>query len=234
MGIKGTSGLLWGELHPLSRSTRTTHTNKRTAIVLAATKTVFAPGSGMMWTFDEKNLGKRPPPFPHTPQKNLGSRVCVDREEHIFCGVIREFFFWISRIWPGRVPSRIQEEKNSLIRKLKKSRNSEYIRKPCSKVEEEEEEETEEGEEEELPPREPSFWSWPPSSLLSCISIDWLSSVNPLPCSLLLSCGALPQTKNTIWSEFHWGRDGERNRSYRSPHSCRWKWSPSCCERPSL
>jgi hypothetical protein len=47
----------------------------------------------MMWTFDKKNLGKRLPPFPLTPQKNLGRRVCVDRAEHIFCGVIREFFF---------------------------------------------------------------------------------------------------------------------------------------------
>jgi hypothetical protein len=30
----------------------------------------------MMRTFDKKNLGKTPPPFPHTPQKNLGRRVC--------------------------------------------------------------------------------------------------------------------------------------------------------------
>jgi hypothetical protein len=56
-------------------------------------KTVFAPGSGTMRTFDKKNLGKRPPPFPHTPQKNLGRRVCVDRAEHTFCSVSRDFFF---------------------------------------------------------------------------------------------------------------------------------------------
>ncbi len=42
-------------------------------------ETVFAPESGMMRTFDKKNLGKTPPPFPHTPQKNLGRLVCVDR-----------------------------------------------------------------------------------------------------------------------------------------------------------
>ena len=45
----------------------------------AGHKTVFAPESGMMRTFDKKNLGKTPPPFPHTPQKNLGRLVCVDR-----------------------------------------------------------------------------------------------------------------------------------------------------------
>jgi hypothetical protein len=56
-------------------------------------KTVFASGSPMMRTFDKKNLGKRPPPFPHTPQKNLGRRVCVDRAEHTFCGANRDFFF---------------------------------------------------------------------------------------------------------------------------------------------
>ncbi len=39
-------------------------------------KNVFARESGMMRTFDKKNLGKTPPPFPHTPQKNLGRRVC--------------------------------------------------------------------------------------------------------------------------------------------------------------
>jgi hypothetical protein len=48
----------------------------------------------MIWTFDKKNFGKRPPPFPHTPQKNLGRWVCVDRVEHIFCGASREFFFF--------------------------------------------------------------------------------------------------------------------------------------------
>jgi hypothetical protein len=56
-------------------------------------RTVFAPGSGMMWTFDKKNLGKRPPPFAQTLQKNLGRRVCVDRVEHIFFGTSRDFFF---------------------------------------------------------------------------------------------------------------------------------------------
>ncbi len=71
----------------------------------------FTPESGMMWTFDKKNLGKRPLPFPHTPQKNLGRRVCVDRVEYIFCGVIREFFFLNLRIWPGRVRSQFQEGK---------------------------------------------------------------------------------------------------------------------------
>ena len=38
-------------------------------------KTVFATESPMMRTFDEKNLGKRPPPFAYTPSKNLGRRV---------------------------------------------------------------------------------------------------------------------------------------------------------------
>jgi hypothetical protein len=66
---------------------------KLISVLLLFIKTVFDPGSGMMWTLDKKNLGKRPPPFPHTPQKNLGRRVCVDREEHIFFDVIREFFF---------------------------------------------------------------------------------------------------------------------------------------------
>jgi len=44
-----------------------------------ATGTPINKGTPMMRTFDERNLGKRPPPFPHTPQKNLGRRVCVDR-----------------------------------------------------------------------------------------------------------------------------------------------------------
>ena len=44
-----------------------------------AIKTVFATESPMMRTFDEKNLGKRPPPFAYTPSKNLGRRVFVDR-----------------------------------------------------------------------------------------------------------------------------------------------------------
>jgi hypothetical protein len=60
-------------------------------------KTVFITGSPMMRTFDKKNLGKRPPPFPHTSWKNLGRRVCVDRVEDIFCGANREFFFGFSR-----------------------------------------------------------------------------------------------------------------------------------------
>ncbi len=47
----------------------------------------------MMRTFDKKNFGNRPPPFPHTPQKNLGRRVCVDHPEHTFCGGSRDFFF---------------------------------------------------------------------------------------------------------------------------------------------
>jgi hypothetical protein len=36
-------------------------------------KTVFAPGSPMMRTFDKKNLDKRSPPFPHTPQRECGT-----------------------------------------------------------------------------------------------------------------------------------------------------------------
>jgi hypothetical protein len=70
---------------------------KRT-VIREEFKTVFAPESGMMRTFDKKNLGKTPPPFPHTPQKNLGRRVCVDRVEHIFCGASRELFFMNLRI----------------------------------------------------------------------------------------------------------------------------------------
>ena len=83
-----------------------------------AIKTVFAPGSPTMWTFDEKNLGKRPPPFPHTPQKNLGRRVCVDRAEHTFCGVIRDFFFLNFKNMSGKGTITISGGKNSLIQKL--------------------------------------------------------------------------------------------------------------------
>jgi hypothetical protein len=61
-------------------------------------KTVFATGSPIMRTFDEKNLGKRPPPFSYTPSKNLGRRVCVDRAEHThFAASAVKFFFSISR-----------------------------------------------------------------------------------------------------------------------------------------
>ena len=41
--------------------------------------------SPMMWTFDKINLSRRPPPFSYPPWKNLGRRVCVDREENTFC-----------------------------------------------------------------------------------------------------------------------------------------------------
>jgi hypothetical protein len=52
----------------------------------------------MMRTFDEKNLGKRPPPFSYTPSKNLGRRVYVDRAEHThFAASAVKFFFSISR-----------------------------------------------------------------------------------------------------------------------------------------
>jgi hypothetical protein len=74
-------------------------------------KTVFATGSPMMRTFDKKKLGKRPPPFPHIPWKNLGRRVCVDSVEHIFYDVNREFFWGDFKNMTGRVRSQIQEEK---------------------------------------------------------------------------------------------------------------------------
>ena len=72
----------------------------------------------MMRTFDKKNLGKRPPPFPHTPWKNLGRRVCVDRAEHTFCGVSREFFFFDVKDMSGKGTITISGGKNSLIPKL--------------------------------------------------------------------------------------------------------------------
>ena len=77
------------------RRTQKFHHNKARAVLRSPfLKTVFAPESGTMRTFDKKNLGKTPPPFPHTPQKNLGRRVCVDCVEYIFCGASREFFFF--------------------------------------------------------------------------------------------------------------------------------------------
>ena len=94
-------------------------------------KTVFAPESGTMRTFDKKNLGKTPPPFPHTPQKNLGRRVCVDRVEHIFCGASREFFLFEFKNMTGKGTITILGGNKSLIKKLQKSRNSEYITKSC-------------------------------------------------------------------------------------------------------
>jgi hypothetical protein len=81
-------------------------------------KTVFATGSPMMRTFDKKNLGKRPPPFPHAPWKNLGRLVCVDRAEHILCGSSREFFFWDFKNMTGKGTSTNLGGKNSLIQKL--------------------------------------------------------------------------------------------------------------------
>jgi hypothetical protein len=62
----------------------------------------------MMWTFDEKKLGKRPPPFAYTPSKNLGRWVYVDRAEH-------NFFFKDMR---GKGTITISGGKNSLIQKL--------------------------------------------------------------------------------------------------------------------
>jgi hypothetical protein len=85
----------------------------------------------MMRTFDKKNLGKRTPPFPHTPWKNLGRRVCVDRAEHIFYGASREFFFWDFKNMTGKGTLTNSGGKNSLIQKLQKSTNSEYITKSC-------------------------------------------------------------------------------------------------------
>jgi hypothetical protein len=85
-------------------------------------KTVFAPESGRMRTFDKKNLGKTPPPFPHTPQKNLGRRVCVDRVVHI----LFEF-----KNMTGKGTITILGDNKSVIKKLQKSRNSEYITKSC-------------------------------------------------------------------------------------------------------
>ena len=95
-------------------------------------RTVFAPGSGRMRTFDKINLGKRPPPFPHTPQKNLGRRVCVDCVEYIICGASRDFFFLFEfKNMTGKGTITILGGNKSLIKKLKKSRNSEYITKSC-------------------------------------------------------------------------------------------------------
>jgi hypothetical protein len=99
--------------------------------ILCPFKTVFAPESGRMRTFDKKNLGKTPPPFPHTPQKNLGRRVCVDRVEHIFCGASREFFLLEFKNMTGKGTITILGGNKSLIKKLQKSRNSEYITKSC-------------------------------------------------------------------------------------------------------
>ena len=106
----------------------------------------------MMRTFDKKNLGKRPPPFSYTPSKNLGRRVCVDRAEHTFCGVSRDFFFLDFKNMSGKGTITISGGNNSLIQKPLKSRNSGYITKLRSKVKEEEEVEEEEGE---LPTRQP-------------------------------------------------------------------------------
>ena len=80
--------------------------------------TVFATGSPMMRTFDKKNLGKRPPPFPHTPWKNLGRRVCVDRPEHLCCGASRDFFLWDFKNMTGKGTNKKYGGKNSLIQKL--------------------------------------------------------------------------------------------------------------------
>ena len=75
---------------------------------------------------------------------------------HTFYGVSREFFFFDFKDMSGKGTITISGGKNSLIQKLKKFRNIEFIIKPenmFSKVEVEEEEEEEE--EEELPPRRP-------------------------------------------------------------------------------
>jgi hypothetical protein len=47
----------------------------------------------MIRTFDEKNLGKRPPPFSYTPSKNLERRVCVDRAENTHFETAFAFLF---------------------------------------------------------------------------------------------------------------------------------------------
>jgi hypothetical protein len=73
----------------------------------------------MMMIFDIKNLGKRPPPFSHTPSKNLGRRrVSVDRAEHTFCGVIRKIFFFNFKDMIGKGTITISGGKNGLIQKL--------------------------------------------------------------------------------------------------------------------
>jgi hypothetical protein len=79
---------------------------------------VFATESPMMRTFDKKNLGKRPPPFSYTPLKNLGRRGCVDRVDHTFCVVSREFFFFDFKDMSGKGTITISGGKNSLIHKL--------------------------------------------------------------------------------------------------------------------
>jgi hypothetical protein len=72
----------------------------------------------MMRTFDKKNLGKRPPPFPHAPWKNLGRLVCVDRAELIFSGTSRVFFWGDFKNMTEKGTLTNSGGKNSLIQKL--------------------------------------------------------------------------------------------------------------------
>ncbi len=82
---------------------------------------------------DTGTPGKRPPPFPHTPWKNLGRRVCV---QHIVLTVWNTHFpesvvfFFNFKDTNGKGTITNSGGKNSLIQKLSKSRNSEYITKP--------------------------------------------------------------------------------------------------------
>ena len=71
----------------------------------------------------------------------------MDREEHTFCGVSRDFFFLDFKNMSGKGTITISGGNNSLIQKPLKSRNSGYITKLRSKVK------TEENDEEVFPVR---------------------------------------------------------------------------------
>ncbi len=87
-------------------------------------------------------------------------------------------------------------------------------------------------EEEELPPwRPPRLDHVPLPDYPADLLMKWdLWILSRTPCWLPISFGALTRTKTTTWSDFHWGRDGESNRS---PHPHPWKLPPSWFERPS-
>jgi hypothetical protein len=77
----------------------------------------------------KKTSAKHPPHFLILLRKTSGDWYVLTVWEHIFCGASREFFFFEFKNMTGKGTTTILGGKKSLIQKLQKSRNSEYITK---------------------------------------------------------------------------------------------------------
>jgi hypothetical protein len=70
-----------------------------------------------MRTVDKKTSAKDTPHSLILLRKTSGDGVCVDRVDHIFCGVYRDFFFYFKNM-TGKGTITNSGGKNNLIQKL--------------------------------------------------------------------------------------------------------------------